>query len=145
MHRFRAMFPPFAGRNPHSKFDSVHRGLVQSLRLASHILLKPEELPSHTKRHDDMITSLKSFLRLLCTKIPISMPLPEQDKSPPSDPISEASWLEVSCGIRLAEVGLSKIRTPQVRILSYQRNSLNFKAPKGYQRRLDRLPSTSLR
>ena len=71
MHRFRAMLPPFAGWNPHSKFDSVHRGQVQSLRLVSHILLKPDELPSHTQRHGDMITSLKIFLRLLCTKIPI--------------------------------------------------------------------------
>jgi len=71
MYRFRAMLPPFAGRNPHSKFDSVHSGQVQSLRPVSHILLKPEELPSHTKRHGDMITSLKSFLRLLCTKNPI--------------------------------------------------------------------------
>jgi hypothetical protein len=71
MYRFRAMLPPFAGRNPHSKFDSAHRGQVQSLWRVSHILLKLEKLPSHTKRPDDMITSLKSFLRLLCTKIPI--------------------------------------------------------------------------
>jgi hypothetical protein len=38
---------------------------------------------------------------------------------------------------------LSEIRKPQVRSLSYQRNSLDFKAQKGYQRRLDRLPSTN--
>jgi hypothetical protein len=68
MYRFRAMLPLFAGRNPHSKFDSVHQGQVQSLRPVSHILLKPEELPSHTKRHGDMIISLKSFLRLLRAK-----------------------------------------------------------------------------
>ena len=51
--------------------ETLYRGQVQSLRLVSHILLRPEELPSHTKRHGDMITSLKSFLRLLCAKIPI--------------------------------------------------------------------------
>ena len=47
----------------------------------------------------------------------------------------------VSCGVRLSEVGLSEIRKLQIRLLSDQSNSLNFKAQKGYQRRLDRLPS----
>ena len=70
------MLPPFAGRNPHSKFDSVHRGQVQSLQ--------PEELPSHTKRHGDMITSLRVFCGSSALKFPsATMPLPEQDKSPP--------------------------------------------------------------
>jgi len=37
---------------------------------------------------------------------------------------------------------LALTRKPQVKFLSCQSNSLNFKAQKGYQRRLDPLPST---
>jgi hypothetical protein len=37
---------------------------------------------------------------------------------------------------------LAHTRKPQVKFLSCQSNSLNFKAQKGYQRRLDPLPST---
>ena len=37
----------------------------------------------------------------------------------------------VSCGVRLSEVGLSEIRKPQVRFLSRQSNSMNFKAEEG--------------
>jgi len=62
---------------------------------------------------------------------------PGQDKSAPSAPISGASWFVVSCGVRLSEVGLSGFRKPQVRFLSYQSNSLNFRAQQGYQRRLE--------
>jgi hypothetical protein len=40
--------------------------------------------------------------------------LPGQDKSPPSGPMSGASWFVVSCEDRLSEVGLSEIRKPQV-------------------------------
>ena len=69
--------------------------------------------------------------------------LPGQDKPTPSGPTSEAAWFVVSCGVRLSEVGLSEIRKPQVRFLSSQSNSLNFKTQKGYQRRLDRLPFTA--
>src|SRR6267378_4561396 len=69
--------------------------------------------------------------------------LPGQDKPTPSGPTSEAAWFVVSCGLRLSEVGLSEIRKPQVRFLSSQSNSLNFKTQKGYQRRLDRLPFTA--
>jgi hypothetical protein len=37
---------------------------------------------------------------------------------------------------------LTHTRKPQVKFLSCQSNSLNFKAQKGYQRRLNPLPST---
>ena len=37
-------------------------------------------------------------------------------------PMSGASWFVVSCGDRLSEVGLSEIRKPQIRYLSYQGN-----------------------
>ncbi len=59
-----------------------------------------------------------------------------------TSPMVRVSWPVVSCGVRLSEVGLSEIRKPQVRILSYQRNSLNIKAEESYQRRLHRVPST---
>src|SRR5207244_6741023 len=69
--------------------------------------------------------------------------LPGQDKSVPSGPMSGASWFVVSCGVRLSVCGSGEIRKPQVRFLSYQSNSLNFKTQKRYQRRLDRLPYTA--
>jgi len=75
---------------------------------------------------------------------PATTLLPGQDKPAPSGPMSRGSCVVVACGFRLSEVGLSEFRKPQVRFLSYQGNSLNFKAQKGYQRRLDRLPSTKL-
>jgi hypothetical protein len=38
-----------------------------------------------------------------------------QDKPAPSAPMSGASWFVVSCGIKLAEVGLAEIGKPQVK------------------------------
>ena len=40
--------------------------------------------------------------------------LPGQDKPGSSGPIWRGSCLVVSCGVRLSELGLSKIRKPQV-------------------------------
>src|ERR1041385_22313 len=40
--------------------------------------------------------------------------LPGQGKSSPSAPMSRASWLVVSCGDRLSDIGLSEIRKTQV-------------------------------
>ena len=40
--------------------------------------------------------------------------LPGQDKSAPSAPTVSDSRSEVSCRVRLSEVGLSQIRKPQV-------------------------------
>jgi len=77
------------------------------------------------------------------TFIAFLLPRCYQDNSPPSAPMSGASWFVVSCGVRLSEVGLSEIRKPQVRFLNHQSNPLNLKTQRGCQRRLDRLPSTA--
>ena len=54
-------------------------------------------------------------------------------------------WFLVELGcLRLSEVALSEIRKPQVEKLSYQSNSLNFKAKERCQRWLDRVPSRSV-
>ena len=68
-----------------------------------------------------------------------------QDRRNHPGPISRVCCYLVSCGVRLWQVGEFEFRKPQVRFLSYQSNPLNFKAEERYQRRLDRLPSTSLR
>ena len=45
--------------------------------------------------------------------------LPGQDKLAPSAPLSGASWLVVSCGVRLSEVVLSEFRKPQVALCDH--------------------------
>jgi len=61
------------------------------------------------------------LLRFPATTVP-----PGQDKPAPSGPMSRASCVVVSCGVRLPEDGLSEIRKP---LVGCRQNLQEFQSP----------------